>query len=1123
MLLTGGTDGGETTMRDVDGRLVLSPTDLTKHLACGHLTTLDLAAARRELPKPDQQDDEALQLIFAKGLAHEADYLQALKDEGRSVTEIETVFGHVEQQAAEQLTLEAMRSGVDVVYQAAFYDGWWGGQADFLLKVDEPSALGAWSYEVADTKLARRLKVPALLQMATYAERLAVLQGTDPGHLYVVTGDGVSRPWRLVDVAAYARRARGRLREAVDSPVATAPVPVLHCSQCRWQSRCARQWRDDDDLSLVAFMRGDSRERLLELGIRTVAQLAVTDPVTLKGVGPGTRERLVQQAALQVRERQTGRPSYEVLAPEPGRGLLRLPPTSPGDVYLDFEGDPWAGAGEGRDYLAGLGDRAGVFTSWWAHDREAERRLAIALVDDLLARWQADPGMHVYHYAPYETTALKRMTARHGVREVELDQLLRAERFVDLYAVVRQGLRISKESYSIKKMEAFYWGETRGAGDVADAMSSVIAYERWLVERDDGTLPRIEAYNRDDVDSTRDLHAWLEERRSELVAAHGTLHRPDDVPVEPAELSDVEVEELALAERLTEAGHGLLADLVQWHRREARPRWWDVYRLEDLDDDELVDDGSAIGRLSPAEHVGDVKASRLWRYGFPPQDCKIAVGKQALDVDTHESSGEVVELDPGAGCVVVKLAKKREPAMARGFGPPGPIDDKIQRAAIRRLGHEVLTGRSPLGRSLIEGRVPRDTELRAGEDTTGAVVRLGRALSGEVLAVQGPPGTGKTTVGAELIRRLLDDGRRVGVVATSHSVIGNLLEAVGRPGLQKCTEDDACGAPGIQWTASNADIAGRLSEGTANLVGGTAWLWSREDMAHSVDVLVVDEAGQFSLANAVAVAQAATSLVLLGDPQQLSQPSQALHPDGAGVSVLEHLLGGHDTIPADRGVFLASTWRMHPRIAAFVSDLAYEGRLGAAAGRQHHRVVSDGALSGSGVRFVPTEHAGCAAASDEEVEAVRSLVAGLNGARWYDSENVEHPLGAGDVLVVAPYNSHVGRLRAALPGVRVGTVDKFQGRQAPVVIYTMASSSADDAPRGVDFLYDVHRLNVAVSRAKCLAVIVASPRLLDAAVGSPEQLRKVNALCRFVELAAGDVRLPRRVLASPDSGDGARR
>jgi uncharacterized protein len=1105
----------------VEGQLILSPTDLTKHLACAHVTTLDLAVADGALPKPATEDD-ALALIFELGLGHERAYLASLRAEGRSVVEIGTAFDAAGRRRAEEETLAAMRSGADVVYQGTFYDGSWGGQADFLLRVEVPSALGAWSYEVADTKLARRLKVPALLQMAVYAERLEHLQGVAPERLYVVTGDGENRPWRLVDVAAYARHVRGRLRGFVDARPSTDPVPVIHCGQCRWLDRCAAGWRAADDLSLVALMRGDHRQALHAHGIRTLAALAACDADDLpREIGRASRERLVQQAAEQLRERTTGEPSYLLLPPVPRTGLLRLPPPAAGDLYLDFEGDPYAEGGEGREYLAGIGDSGGGFEPLWAHDRAGERQLTADLVDRLLARWRAHPDMHVYHYAAYEVTALKRLTTRHGVREAELDQLLRGERFVDLYAVVRQGMRISKPSYSIKKLEDFYWKAERNSGeDVADAMSSVVAYERWTTEPDEETLRQIEAYNRDDVRSTLDLHAWLEDRRDELIERHGAQLRPHEQKPEPDRpRTDAELAELELVERLTTAGHPLLADLVQWHRREARPGWWDYYRLGDLDEDELPDDGTALGPLSAPELVGTEKRSRLWRYTFDPQDTRVRVGATVHDIDDHERAGTVVELDAVGGTVVVK--RQAEPKAPRGFGPPGPIDDGVLRDAVAAAGEDVLAGRPGLAQALLDGRVPAGTALRAGETPADAVLRVGTSLGGTVpggtvpggtvfggtvfdgtvLAVQGPPGSGKTTVGARLIRALLDAGKTVGVTATSHAVIGNLLTAVGRPALHKCDEAQHSGSPDVTRAATNPEVAAALADGTARLVGGTAWLWAREELAGAVDVLVVDEAGQFSLANAVAVARAAGSMVLLGDPQQLAQPSRAEHPGGAGLSALEHLLDGHDTVPPDRGVFLDTSWRMHPAITAFVSDLAYDGRLASAPGRERQEVRADGPVSGSGIRVVGVPHTGNAAKSAEEARAVADLWTAFQGAEYIDSDGGTRPLGPDDVLVVAPYNNQVGEIRRLLPRARVGTVDRFQGQEAPVVLYSMTSSSAADAPRGVEFLYDLHRLNVAISRAQALAVVVLSPALLDAAVRSPEQLRRVNALCRLVEHA----------------------
>jgi predicted RecB family nuclease len=1108
----------------IDGQLVLSPTDLTKHLACPHVTTLDLAALDEPALGGAKTTDDALNLVFSKGMDHERAYLLHLRQAGRAVTEIPTRYDVAGRIEAEQQTLEAMRAGADVIYQATFYDGQWGGQADFLLRTDRPGGLGDWSYDIADTKLARRLKVPALLQMATYAERLAELQGVDPQFLTVVTGDGVERPWRLADAASYARRARSRLRHAVEARPATEPVPVAHCSQCRWKTRCTDLWEANDDLSLVAGMRKGHRQALTMAGISTVAALGAADPADLpRGIGRPSRERLAQQARLQMAERTTGAPTYELLSPVAGKGLPGLPTPSPGDVYLDFEGDPFAHDGAGREYLAGLWDRGGTFTSWWAHSFEREQTLTEQLIDDLMGRLKVDPGMHVYHYAAYEQSALKRLTGRHGTRETELDTLLRGERFVDLYAVVRNGVRISKPSYSIKKLEDFYWGQTRTAGsqdEVADAMTSVVEYERFLVEGDQSILDSIERYNREDVRSTHDLHEWLEQRRAELETIHGAAMPRPEVKDGAAsdDASTAEQAEGALADRLRDAGQALLAGLVGWHRREDRPRWWEFFRVGDLDDEMLIEDGSTIGGLSAPVQVGEVRSSFLWRYDFEPQDCKLSVGNSAIDVDLpHAALGTVVELDPVAGYIVLRRAKKTPPAEPRGFGPDGPINVKVLQAAIARVGAQVLADESPLGRALLERRVPLQLvqspatqsplavsppQLNAGESPSALVVRVGRALSGEVLAVQGPPGSGKTYTGAELIRALLDDGLRVGVTALSHKVINNLLTAVDRPALQKWEEqDDGC-SDQIAIVGTNDAVVRALSGGTANLVGGTAWLWAREDMQGLVDVLVIDEAGQFSLANAVAVSSAARSMVLLGDPQQLTQPTQAVHPDGAGISALDHLLDGHDTIPGDRGVFLDKTYRMHPEITAFVSQTSYDGRLASVEGLGAQRIQAGGALSGSGLRWLPVAHGGNTSASDEEAAVVAALVRDLCCGTWLDPAGAERRLSLQDVLVVAPYNRQVARLLEKLPaGARVGTVDKFQGQQAPVVIYSTASSSADEAPRGVDFLYDLHRLNVAVSRAKALTVIVASPDLLDAEVHTPEQLRAVNALCHYVERA----------------------
>lgn len=1263
-------------MRRVDGRLVLSATDLTKHVACPHVTTLDLAdldpAPTLLAPQPKAPDD-ALALVFAKGLAHERAYLEELRAQGRDIV---TIDGFGAQAAAQ--TLAAMRSGADVIYQACLADGSWLGYADFLLRVDltggEQSALGGWRYDIADTKLARRLTVAALLQMATYAQGLTRAQGVSPERLVVVTGDGEPHAWAPRDVQAYARRVMGRLQEAVVAGEPTVSAPTSYCRQCRWAPHCEAEWDERDDVGRVAGIRRDHRTALHRAGVQTLAQLAGVGPAELAGVlSPGTARRVTHQARLQLAEREAGHPVYDLLDPAPHLGLGLLPEPDPADVYLDFEGNPWAVGGRGIEYLAGLCDRSGAFVSWWAHDDAAEKRLTQDLVDDLLARRRANPGMHIYHYAAYERSALTRMTARYGTREAELDELLRGEAFVDLYAVVRQGVRISKPSYSIKKLEAYYWAHTRsaGEGEVGDALSSVVEYERWLLTGDQGILDAIEEYNRQDVLSTLALHDWLEERRAELVGSGHELVRPalasvSDAPAGgdagPSEAQEQEAVEEEIATQLRAVGQPLLAACVGWHRREARPAWWEYFRFTELLTEELVADPKALGELGEPEHVGDVldkrgrPSSRIWRYPIPTQDYTGRRGDQLPDVDSHASVGTLHDVDPVAGWVEFRRGiKSGEPLRPRGVGVTGPVRDDALRESLQRTAQTVLAGGQSMATALLGPVVPDAADLaprRGGEGAsesdpdavetaTDVVVRVGRALQGQVLAVQGPPGTGKTTAAARLIRGLLDDGLSVGVTALSHSVILNVLEAVERPAWHKSTaasgattivrfddplgggaggagsngttgsgsggagaeradshgarapgsgsgdaesggagaggpgstragsrgagsngasaaagDDDADGAePLIVGITDNARIADGVASGEVRLVGGTAWLWAREEMTGSVDVLVIDEAGQFSLANALAVAPAARrGIVLLGDPQQLTQPTQAAHPDGGEVSALEHLLAGHDTIPADRGVFLDRTWRMHPELAAFVSELSYEERLLSAPDRERQRIDprrsadeispsitsaagaspssgetssgsahSEGAhvpplnernstgeddrggdarFAGSGLVWVPCRHEGNSSDSEVEAQAVARIVAELLGGTYTDHQGRTRVLGGRDILVVAPFNAHVARLREALPEeVRVGTVDKFQGRQAPVVIYSLAASSAELAPRGVGFLYDVHRLNVAISRAQALAIVVGSPALLDAAVATPEQLRAVNALCRYVERA----------------------
>jgi superfamily I DNA and/or RNA helicase len=394
------------------------------------------------------------------------------------------------------------------------------------------------------------------------------------------------------------------------------------------------------------------------------------------------------------------------------------------------------------------------------------------------------------------------------------------------------------------------------------------------------------------------------------------------------------------------------------------------------------------------------------------------------------------------------------------------------------------------------------------------------ALQASVLPIQGPPGSGKTFTGARMVLELVRSGRKVGITAVSHKVISHLLGELCNAAreakvklrcVQKPNDDDGCEDAQVIQAEDNQGVLTALTDGTATVAAGTAWLWSRPEMVNSVDVLFVDEAGQMSLANVLAISQAGTSIVLLGDPQQLDQPQQGLHPPGAEVSALSHLLNGRATIADEQGIFLAETRRLHPDISAFTSEAFYDGRLISRPQNSRQRLNADGPLDGTGLRFVPVQHSGNQSDSPEEAEAVAELVNGLlrSNATWTNKNGEIRPLGVGDILIVAPYNAQVAVLAARLPGARVGTVDKFQGQEAPVVFYTMTTSTPEDAPRGMEFLYSLHRLNVAISRARCVAVMVASPALFNVQCKMPRQMELANAFCRYLEMAQTVVPLPR--------------
>ncbi len=1184
-------------MQLIDGQPVFAATDLAGFLACEYLTALERAALADLVERPTRNDPE-LDVIRQRGLQHEERYLADLRAEGRTVVEIARRDGEergeqIHRQAAE--TIAAMEAGADVVYQATFFDGRWLGYADFLLKVEDgdparASVWGPYHYEVADTKLARHVKAGAILQVCSYVEQLERLQGVRPRGMRIVLGGSAREEatLRVDDYFAYYLMAKQRFEAVVlgtaDAPAVppvypmpTASEPVAHCNVCRWAEVCEQRRREDDHLSLVAGISAHQRRALTDAGITTMTALATAPaPLTIEGLSQASLERIHDQARLQVQGRDIVPPLHELILPKPGepiepeRGLATLPEPNPGDIFFDIEGDPYA-YDDGLDYEFGLLDLEGNFQAFWSYDPDGSGNITPAgeqaafeqLMDFFTDRLARYPDMHIYHYAQYEPTALKRLMGRYGTRESDVDRLLRGGVLVDLFRAVRQGVRASVESYSIKKIEPIY-GFQREV-ELRDATSSIVEFETWLELSDSDRpsspiLKQIELYNRDDVISTRQLRDWLERQRVELARLTGQdVPRPAPLsPEAPAALSDADARVAQVAAALTggiaeDAGvprsdaspddraRWLLAQLLSFHRREAKVAFWNFFHLMDMTRDELVDNDDALGGLQ------FVSMSEPWRkglrggwyrtatYRFPPQEHDLSEHSDLYDPDRRQDApdapwktwkvgAKLGAIDDAEHTVELIWPAKGEVRHPVSIVPLDMFNDGTHRAALLHLGEWVASndidapGPWRAGRDILLRTPPRCGQLPGtaltldGESDLDAACRLVNCLEEGVLAIQGPPGSGKTYTGARMILSLVRAGRKVGITSNSHKVIGNLirevLDAAGPEPIrviQRISED---GQGYVDHRVELFDDPGKmhvaLEDRDFDVAAGTSWLWTREDAGGSVDVLFIDEAGQVALANAVAMSGAARSIVLLGDPQQLDQPLQGTHPPGSGRSALAHLLDDRQTMPPELGLFIEDTRRLHPEITRFTSTAFYEDKLHSFDGLENQR-VEGGALDGAGVRLIASAHLGEDNASPEEAKLVADLVRDIveRGATWTKANGEVCPIGWGDILVVAPYNAQVGEIQEQLPDeARVGTVDKFQGQEAPISIYSMTSSSAEDAPRGMAFLYSRNRLNVATSRARCITAVVATPALLTVAARTPEQMRLANALCQFALIAA---------------------
>lgn len=1122
--------------------MVFSPTDLTRFAASPFASWMD----RYHLEFPDTitpdplTDDQSL--VIQTGINHEAAVLHEFKASGVSIIEIRA-HNQIE---ARRLTQAALVDQPSMIYQAALELGQFAGYADFLLLNENGH------YHVWDTKLARSPKPNYAIQLCCYSEMLAAdTYGRMPETFGIILGTNERVEFRVEDFIHYYRALKNRflaLQGSFSGQWEDRPEPRPRDDHGRWTSHAQAYFLETDHLIQVAGISVGQILKLGKEGITTLSDLA-TGPVTpVPGISTETLTKLIAQAQLQHKTRLNRNdnpkapPEFEVLPHlgangEPA-GLGLLPAAHSDDVFFDMEGYPLAPGG--LEYLFGVwtqdGDK-GQFHGWWAHTRTEERKAFEDFIDWVHDRWTKNPDMHVYHYAHYEVSAVRRLSTFHDTRQDKVDDLLRNNVFVDLYQVVKQGLRIGENSYSIKSVEHLYGFERET--EVGTAVSSIAHYARWIESgepgdpRQSGILEAIRAYNEDDCRSTALLTYWLRSTaEGHDIQPRGEFYAP---PKEESGSSDRQAIQAKVAQlRSREDEISLvLGNLVDFHRREEKPLHWRMYDRAKQSQEDLRRDAGCIGAISRVGEPRTEKQSLAQAYSFDTdQECKTRVGDTVMFPHRLDAKFTVVAIDPEEGSVEIKIGKRTIDEKLGGEFPLGGsliprevVSATPIQAALAAIADSHLGGSLHPPIAALLNRIPPVTPIQdAGESATEAAIRVAQAMSGGCFVIQGPPGTGKTYTAANMIRALLSAGKRVGVSSNSRKAIVNLLteceiqlrqtkdELIGI--LVGGDEDEAIftACPGLQYVKQNSD---GFSNYCGGIAAGTAWLFTLPEWEGALDYLFIDEAGQVALANAVAMGRCAKNLVLLGDQMQLEQPVQGSHPGDSGLSALQYALKDtvrsrpdspvfHAVVPGDYGLFLGESRRMHPSVCRFISDSIYQGRLAShcSCARQSietTEVDADRLPARHGIVFAGVEHDGNTQKSEEEVDEVIALFEKLIGREFTDKEGRTRPLGLEDFLFIAPYNAQVRAFQSRLPrGAKVGSVDKLQGQQAPVCILSLCSSFGEYGSRGLGFILDKNRLNVAISRAQCLAVIIADPRIATSEAGTLQEMQLLNLFCKIV-------------------------
>ena len=1119
---------------------------LKNWIACNYTTVNEIN--NKELKKKDRSTTETIRKkrgdefeakIYDRLIKQFPKHIQIKKDEDRF-----------------EKTKEAIKKGYDLIHKAHFKHKGWVGEIDFLiLDKDKKTKNGKCRYEVYDTKLSSIPQTDHITQISLYSEWIATQQDNElPDFMYLILGikdkekkntklriDEEVKQYKTLNYQLYFQKNNANYIKFLENDKKDIePNRCSFCAMCEWSDVCDKIWLEKDHLNQIAKIRKDQIIKIKKHGVKTLSEFAkIKKTEKIKDLNSIILNKHLSQAELLIKFKETKIPQFKTLPLENERGFNKIPKSSPHDLFFDIEGlDKILNSEESEqdkqalEYLFGIYDhdnKKEPYKYFWAHNQDEEKEKFVELLDFIDKHLKKFPDAHIYHYNHYEKTALTKLMSKHDTHLEQVNDLLRYGKLVDLYAVVNQGIQVSEREYSLKNLEKFY--EYKRKGEIKKANDSTDKYLDWIETGEEKLLDEIKLYNREDCESTYFLREWLSEIKPK--DSFYAVKKEPEVREKKWEKENEELKKLIEENCKDKKIKQILKDILGFHNREEMIYWQSIFnRAARKSDEDLIDDSECIGFMEKVNEGfgkdGKGKTIKVFNYKFSKQDFKVQEKDSVINatdgnLETY-SVGKILSIDESKKDEnTIEISSSKDLPQILSIAKGEFYNHKIIIDAIRRFITSVINGEKKYKATyeFLKKSYPKIKNIKEGE----TIIKGGNFLEESFKAVesmdnsylyfQGPPGVGKTHTAAHIIIELIKKSKKIGITANSHKVIFNLLTKI-----EELSKDDFS-FNGYHKSGSTPDK--RFNDGKfiknisdtkkmdlefesldADLFSGTAWCFSRPACDEKLDYLFIDEAGQLTTADVLAISLSAKNIVIIGDQMQLSSPISAVHPGDSGQSLPEYLLEGNDTISSNKGIFIDKSRRLHPKLRQFVSENFYDERLKNFDFTKKRKIIFSNkkdSLPETGIVMIDANHREvCRQKSEEEGKLVKKYYNELIGSTFLDERNNKKIMNEEDILVVAPYNVQVNYLKSILPkGAKIGTIDKFQGQQAPATIISMTTSDPESLPRNVDFFFSRNRLNVAISRSQCLSIIIMNKKILEIACKKIKHIHLVNTFMKLLE------------------------